>query len=114
MQVESSSRSGPPKADDGGSLRPAGRLLLGPSAGGRGERRSPPPPEVELRESAVRPEITPPRPGLRLRARETARGEAEGARPRPRRGVVSTGRSRAVDRSTECPPPPGVPPSDRG
>src|SRR6266496_4128033 len=42
-----------------------------------GELRPLPPAEVELRESAARPEITLTRRELRLRARETAKGESE-------------------------------------
>src|SRR6266536_5831667 len=42
-----------------------------------GELRSLPPAEVELRESAARPEIALTRRELRLRARETAKGESE-------------------------------------
>ncbi len=51
--------------------------LLGRRDGGSGaERRSLPPAEVELRDSAARPEIAQTRLELRLRARKAAKGES--------------------------------------
>src|SRR6266536_1902733 len=65
----------------GASARERFRLTFRPFRPPRwgvwGELRPLPPAEVELRESAARPEIALTRRELRLRARETAKGESE-------------------------------------
>src|SRR6266536_3333136 len=65
----------------GASARERFRLTFRPFRPPRwgvwGELRPLPPAEVELRESAARPEIALTRRELRLRARETAKGESD-------------------------------------